>query len=385
MKLTIDIDTNSPADLIQLDVLASTLAKTPALVKELLQMEDTTLGEVAEQVEGKLKEAVTRGFVKSEALGDVKIEYYPPGSPEAQAAAADKVQPCTAPVNQMLGIPDEPVGVGVVIDKSVKCPICGKSCSDLIDSQGNRGWACVNPDCSASVQQAPAAPTNASAQASTQEGSQQPLVALEPDALERMVLPIKKPKGKPRPTRALPHEQPGECFHCGLAKATKKGWFCDAHMGPKNETRALGLEALACVNFHERGDEAPAGDLQTTQAPPQMAQQAPQQPPVQSNASTPAQAPAAPAAAPGPQQPPQTAAAPDPDALFDDIASDPTDPKELRNLIRDQARKCLQHPKAKSQLPAVVGAYSTNGQLGGIPDDKLAQALEALRTLPGGV
>lgn len=82
-------------------------------------------------------------------------------------------------------------------------------------------------------------------------------IHVEPEIIETPVKetglklkPVKKPRGAPRPPRALPTEAPGECAMCMTVAVDANGWYCHRHL------QELDTAAKACKDLQVVGDAA---------------------------------------------------------------------------------------------------------------------------------
>jgi len=69
----------------------------------------------------------------------------------------------------------------------------------------------------------------------------------QPAPEEAGIKACRKPRGKPRPSRAGLDEKPGECAQCLSAAVNDDGWYCEAHM------RALSADSTKCAAFRAVG------------------------------------------------------------------------------------------------------------------------------------
>ena len=215
--------------------------------------------------------------------------------------------------------------------------------------------------------------------------------------------PVRKPRGKDRPSRALPNEKPGECIDCAQVRLDPIGWFC------LPEKKELHREAKACVNFIDRfeamglADSAPGAPVPTiSEADEATDPEGPADPSAATHETSPPEAaspppevgtwpvnednePPSPGATQGPPEPAPlpVAASPktdDPDAFFD-MSPPELPPNEMRTMIMQLSLQCLESDRCKKDFPALIARYSTNGKANGIPDTKLSAAIAEINAL----
>lgn len=197
------------------------------------------------------------------------------------------------------------------------------------------------------------------------------------------IKPVRKPRNGERPERAKPDETPGECIDCAHAQCDADGWFCEP------ESQALATAAQVCASFFShRAEEVPP-------SPPNATVEAPTIEPTASESKTDDEASndvlgvairakaremekiALEHALSGAVQP---AAPPSIDDMFDALDDLPTDPKRLRDMVRDEARRLIQGPH-RDKVGEVLMQHSPTGKLSDLPDADLATVLQALKVV----
>lgn len=209
--------------------------------------------------------------------------------------------------------------------------------------------------------------------------------AIDADATtEKDVKPVRKPRGRTRPARAKVFEAPGECLDCDLVSATMVGWYC------KPKMTALPVDAKRCKDFVEGVPDgeaepdpppAPVDPEEPTQEPPQPPEpredvEAPIPP--EPETQTPLEPEKDPQEPPVPLQPLETT---DPEEFIKQQGELPKDPEELRNLIRTEARLCIQNPDLKGKFTETLKSFAPKGQITAIPEDKLPECAAALKAI----